>query len=119
VACPDGTWVLLRGPRGRAVQRGARLTLRLLLLFELADKEDERFQAAAARWYARFVLETNLPLREAEGVMTLLCRLRGADRHIVRRRLWGSPIGAEQGTSGRRGEVVRMGYWSFGGARSP
>ena len=26
-------------------------------------------------------------LREAEGVMTLLCRLRGADRHIVRRRL--------------------------------
>ena len=59
----------------------------LLLLFELADKEDERFQAAAARWHARFVLEANLPLRDAEGVMTLLCRLRGADRHIVRRRL--------------------------------
>ena len=49
--------------------------------------EDERFQAAAARWHARFVLEADLPLREAEGVMTLLCRLRGADRHIVRRRL--------------------------------
>lgn len=48
--------------------------------------EDERFQAAAARWHARFVLEADLPLREAEGVMTLLCRLRGADRHIVRRR---------------------------------
>ena len=59
----------------------------LLLLFELADKEDERFQAAAARWHARFVLEANLPLRDAEGVMTLLCRLRGADRHVVRRRL--------------------------------
>jgi hypothetical protein len=24
----------------------------LLLLFELADKEDERFQLAAARWHA-------------------------------------------------------------------
>ncbi len=59
----------------------------LLLLFELADREDERFQAAAARWHARFVLEANLPLRDAEGVMTLLCRLRGADRHVVRRRL--------------------------------
>ncbi len=59
----------------------------LLLLFELADQEDERFQAAAARWHARFVLEANLPLREVEGVMTLLCRLRGADRHVVRRRL--------------------------------
>ncbi len=47
--------------------------------------EDERFQGAAARWHARFVLEADLPLREAQGVMTLLCRLRGADRHIVRR----------------------------------
>jgi hypothetical protein len=28
----------------------------LLLLFELADREDERFQQAAARWHARFVL---------------------------------------------------------------
>jgi hypothetical protein len=59
----------------------------LLLLFELADREDERFQQAAARWHARFVLEAGLPLREAEGVMTLLCRLRGADRLVVRRRL--------------------------------
>jgi len=59
----------------------------LLLLYEMADKEDERFQVAAARWHARFVLEANLPLRDAEGVMTLLCRLRGADRHVVRRRL--------------------------------
>lgn len=59
----------------------------LLLLFELADREDERFQLAAARWHARFVLEANLPLRESEAVMTLLCRLRGADRHVVRRRL--------------------------------
>ena len=51
----------------------------LLLLFELADREDERFQVAAARWHARFVLEALQPLRDAEGVMTLLCRLRGAD----------------------------------------
>ena len=49
--------------------------------------EDERFQAAAARSHVRFVLEAERPLRAAEGVMTLLCRLRGADRHIVRRRL--------------------------------
>jgi hypothetical protein len=34
----------------------------LLLLFELADREDERFHVAAARWHARFVLEANLPL---------------------------------------------------------
>jgi hypothetical protein len=59
----------------------------LLLLFEMADREDERFQVAAARWHARFVLEAKLPLREAEAVMTLLCRLRGADRLVVRRRL--------------------------------
>ena len=52
----------------------------LLLLFELVDREDERFQVAAARWHARFVLEAGLALREAESVMTLLCRLRGADR---------------------------------------
>lgn len=62
----------------------------LLLLFELADREDERFQAAAARWHARFVLEGGLPLRESESVMTLLCRLRGADRLVVRRRLLAS-----------------------------
>ncbi len=33
------------------------------------------------------MLEANLPLRESEAVMTLLGRLRGADRHVVRRRL--------------------------------
>jgi hypothetical protein len=59
----------------------------LLLLFGMADREDERFQVAAARWHARFVLEAKLLLREAETVMTLLCRLRGADRLVVRRRL--------------------------------
>jgi hypothetical protein len=57
-----------------------------LLLFEMADREDERFQAAAARWHARLVLEAKLPLREAEAVMGSLCRLRGADRLVVRRR---------------------------------
>jgi hypothetical protein len=34
----------------------------LLLLFEMADREDERFQAAAARWHARFVLGTSLAM---------------------------------------------------------
>ena len=52
-----------------------------------ADKDDDRFQLAAARWHAQFVLDAKLPLRDAEGVMTLLCRIRGADRHVVRRRL--------------------------------
>ena len=60
----------------------------LLLLYELADKEDKRFQSAAARWHARFVLEASLSLREAEMAMNLLCGVRGADRHIVRRRLF-------------------------------
>src|SRR5262249_25643800 len=57
----------------------------LLLLFELADTKDERFQAAAARWHARFVLEAGLPLREAESLMALLGQLRGADRLVARR----------------------------------
>ena len=52
----------------------------LLLVFELADREDERFQLAAARWHARFVLEAGLPLREAEGLMTLLCPARTRSR---------------------------------------
>ena len=58
-----------------------------MLLFELADREDGRFQPAAARWHARFVLAANLPLRESEMVMNLLCGVRGANRHVVRRRL--------------------------------
>jgi hypothetical protein len=62
----------------------------LPLLFEMADREDERFQLAAARWHARFVLEANLPLRDAEAVMALLGRLRSADRLVVRRRLLAS-----------------------------
>lgn len=58
----------------------------MLLLFEMADRKDERFQAAAVR-HARFVLEAGLPLREFEAVMTLPSRLRGGDRHVARRRL--------------------------------
>ena len=53
----------------------------LMLLFELADKEDSRFQPAAARWHARFVLAADLPLRDSEMVMNLLCGIRGANRH--------------------------------------
>jgi hypothetical protein len=59
----------------------------LMLLFEFADKEDKRFQPAAARWHARFVLAAGLPLGESEMVMNLLCGVRGANRHVVRRRL--------------------------------
>jgi hypothetical protein len=50
----------------------------LMLLFELADREDERFQRAAARWHARFTLAAELPLRESEMTMNLLCAIRGA-----------------------------------------
>jgi hypothetical protein len=57
-----------------------------MLSFEMADKEDERFHAAAASWHGRFVLEANLPLREAEGVMTLLRRVRGDHRPRLDRR---------------------------------
>ena len=59
----------------------------LMLLFELADKEDSRFQPAAARWHARFVLAAGLPLRDSEMVMNLLCGIRGANRLVIRRRL--------------------------------
>lgn len=59
----------------------------LLLLYELADREDKRYAAAAARWHARFVLEADLPLGQSEAVMTLLCGIKGASRHIIRRRL--------------------------------
>jgi hypothetical protein len=59
----------------------------LLLLYELADREDERFKSAAARWHARFVLDANLPLGEAQMVMAMLCGISGANRQVVRRRL--------------------------------
>ena len=59
----------------------------LLMLFEFADKEDKRFEAAAARWHARFVLEARLPLADSQGVMNLLSGVRSANRLVVRRRL--------------------------------
>jgi hypothetical protein len=59
----------------------------LLLLFEFADKEDKRFQPAAARWHPRFVLEAKLDLGDSERVMALLAGVRGANRLVVRRRL--------------------------------
>jgi hypothetical protein len=79
----------------------------LLLLFEMADREDERFQLAAARRHARFVLEAKLPLREAEAVTTLLSRLRGADRLVVRRRLLASVERAGLATREIPGAAVR------------
>jgi hypothetical protein len=59
----------------------------LMLLYELADKEDSRFQPAAARWHAHFVLAAKLPLGESEMVLNLLCGIRGANRLVIRRRL--------------------------------
>lgn len=59
----------------------------LLYLFELADTGDKRFPRAAARWHARLVLEADLPLGEAEGLMNLLGGIRGAHRLVVRRQL--------------------------------
>jgi hypothetical protein len=59
----------------------------LLFLFELADTEDRRFQPAASRWHARFALEAHLTLNDSQLVMNLLCGLRSANRHVVRRRL--------------------------------
>lgn len=59
----------------------------LLLLFELADREDPRFRDAAARWHARFVLEASLPLVDSEMVLGMLSDVRGANRLILRRRL--------------------------------
>jgi hypothetical protein len=46
-----------------------------------------RFQPAAARWHARFALAAKLPLRESEMTMNLLSGIRGAHRHVIRRRL--------------------------------
>jgi hypothetical protein len=80
----------------------------LLLRFEMADRGDERFQSAAARSHARFVLEAGLPLREAEGVMTLLCRLRGADRHVVRRAVARGRARGTYDTRDRRPSLVRV-----------
>jgi hypothetical protein len=59
----------------------------LLLLFEWADIADRRFPPAAARWHAKFVLKAGLTLGEAEAAMNLLLGIRGANRHIARRRL--------------------------------
>jgi hypothetical protein len=59
----------------------------LLLLFELADKADKRFQPAAARWHARFVLVAQLPLNDSELMMKLLREISGPKRQIIRRRL--------------------------------
>jgi hypothetical protein len=50
----------------------------LLLLYELADKQDKRYQAAAARWHARFVLEARLPLGESAMAMELLRGITGS-----------------------------------------
>lgn len=60
----------------------------LLLLFERADKEAERFDTAAARWHAKFVLAARLPLRESGMVMQMLSGINGANRLILRRRFW-------------------------------
>jgi hypothetical protein len=48
----------------------------LMLLFDLADKEDKRFQPAAARWHASFVLAAVLPgLSEPASLLALSGRV--------------------------------------------
>jgi hypothetical protein len=59
----------------------------LLLLYELADTQDKRYEAAAARWHARFALEARLDLGESAMVMELLRGITGPQRHVVRRQL--------------------------------
>ena len=59
----------------------------LLTLFELADREDDRFATAAARWHARFALAAQLTLNDSQLVMNLLCGIRSANRFVVRRQL--------------------------------
>jgi hypothetical protein len=61
----------------------------LLMLFEVADREDERFQSAAARWHARFTLAAGLTLQESGLVLNMLGDMRGAHRIVLRRRLIG------------------------------
>jgi hypothetical protein len=59
----------------------------LLIVFELADKGDRRYQAVAARWHAKFVLAANLSLGESEMLVKMLAGIRGANRLVLRRRL--------------------------------
>jgi hypothetical protein len=60
---------------GYANMRSVTYADALLLLYELADKQDPRYGAAAARWHARFVLEARLPLGESAIVMDMLTSL--------------------------------------------
>jgi hypothetical protein len=60
----------------------------LLLLFELADRGDPRFEQAAARWHARFALEASLPLAESTVIADMLGGAKGrANRHVLRSQL--------------------------------
>jgi hypothetical protein len=56
----------------------------LLMLFELADREDERFQVAAARWHARFVLEAgSIGLLESQLALAAVAALPVKDGKAV------------------------------------
>jgi len=47
-------------------------SLGLLLL--ILEREPQRFQRAAVRWHARFVLEHNITIREAQLTLAVLKR---------------------------------------------
>ncbi len=72
--------------------------LSLVLLF--ADKAPERFDRAAARWHARFVLEAgDVGLAESELVRAALAELRGPGRSAARKC---SPKSVDDAVAGRR-----------------
>lgn len=59
----------------------------LLLLIELADRDDPRFPDAAARWHVHFVFEAGLSLTDSEMMLSMLSGMRGANRLVLRRLL--------------------------------
>jgi hypothetical protein len=48
-------------------------------------QQDSGFEPAAARWHAPSSSAPELPLRDSEMVMNLLCGIRGANRLVIRR----------------------------------
>jgi hypothetical protein len=52
------------------------LTEALELTLLLADRQDDRYERAAARWHARFLQEVpNIDLRESQAVLPLLAAI--------------------------------------------
>ena len=68
---------------------GVRLDDALVILSLLADRGDERFDRAAARWIGRLLIETQADLSDARYALALVERLprcRDALHELARRR---------------------------------